>query len=360
MKVLVVTGSSGGHIFPALSFLDALEEKYGDIDTLLVLPKRALGSNIIFDNYRVRYISVSNIRLSLDLKLISAILKFFKGSLEGLICLLEFRPDVVVGFGSIVCIPLILFAWLFRIKTLIHEQNLIPGRANRFLARFSDRIAVTFEGSRDYFGISCRKTVLTGNLVRSELKRIDKDKALIFFGFDPGKFTVLVMGGSSGSHRINEEFLSSVSKTKYINNLQVIHLCGQQDGNWLSESYKNLGVDARVLGFLSQMHYAYSACELVICRSGATTITEIIFFQLPAIVIPYPFAYGHQAANARVLTDNGCAVLIKDNELNSSLLKETIESLIDDPDRIRVMRSRYKTILQPNANDLLVSQVMSL
>jgi len=266
----------------------------------------------------------------------------------------------VVGFGSIVCIPLILFAWLFRIKTLIHEQNLIPGRANRFLARFSDRIAITFEGSRDYFGNSRRKTVLTGNLVRGELKRIDKDKALIFFGFKPGKFSVLVMGGSSGSHRINEEFLSFVSKTKYRNNLQVIHLCGQQDGNWLRQGYKNLGVDARVLGFLSQMHYAYSACELVICRSGATTITEIIFFQLPAIVIPYPFAYGHQAANARVLTDNGCAVLIKDSELNPSLLKETIENLIDDPDRIRVMRSRYKTILQPNANDLLVSQVMSL
>ncbi len=360
MKILVVTGPSGGHIFPALSFLDTLKEKYRDINTLLVLPKSSLVSNTVFDRYGVRYISISSVKLGIDLKFLFAILKFLKGSLEGLILLLEFRPDVVIGFGSIVCIPLILFAWLFRIRTLIHEQNLIPGRANRFLAKFSDRIAVSFEESKSYFGVSSRKTVLTGNLIRRELKQMDKDKALDFFGLNPGKFTILVMGGSLGSHRINAEFLNAISEIKNRNNLQVIHLCGPADFPWLKDGYKNLGVNVKVFGFLNQMHYAYSACELVICRAGATTITEIIFFQLPAIIIPYPFAYGHQESNARILTDHGCAILIKDSELDSTLLRQTIENLLDNPDKIRGMHSRYKSIARPNANDLLVNQVMSL
>jgi len=360
MKVLVVTGQSGGHIFPALSFLDRLKQEYADTDTLLVLPKGALVSDIAYGSYKVRHISVSNIKLCIDLKFIFAILKFLKGSLEGLILFLEFRPDVVVGFGSIVCVPLIIFAWFFRARTLIHEQNLIPGRANRFLAKFSDKIAVSFQGSRGYFGVSSGKTVLTGNPIRKELKQTDKDKARDFFGLSPDKFTVLVMGGSLGSHRINGGFLSAVSGIKERSSFQVIHLCGSGDYAWLSDGYKNLGVNVRVFAFLSQMHYAYSACELAICRAGATTLAEMIFFQLPAIIIPYPFAYGHQVANAGILTDRGCAILIRDDELDGNKLKQNIEHLVDNPDEIRIMHSRYKGIAWPCADALLVNEVMSL
>jgi len=360
MKVMVVTGQSGGHIFPALSFLDRLKQEYPDADTLLVLPKGALLRDIALPGCKVRYISVSNIKLGINLKFFSAILKFLKGSLEGLILFLKFRPDVVIGFGSIASVPLILFAWLFRVGTIIHEQNLIPGRANRFLAKFSDKIAVSFEGSRKYFAVSSGKTVLTGNPIRKELKQTDKDKARDFFRLSPDKFTVLVMGGSLGSHRINAGFLSAVSRIKEKSSFQVIHLCGSGDYAWLRDNYKNLGVNVMVFAFLNQMHYAYSACELAICRAGATTISEMIFFQLPAIIIPYPFAYGHQAANARILTDRGCAILINDEELDSDKLKQNIEHLVDNPDEIGIMHSHYKGIAWPRADALLVNEVMSL
>ena len=167
MRILVITGASGGHIFPALGFLDILRDKYKDISTLLVLPRI---NNIInqmqkFD-YQVKYISVSSIKLNLDFKNFMAIFRFFKGTLESIVILLSFKPDIIVGFGSLVSVPMVMLAWLLRIKTLIHEQNVIPGRANRFLARFNDKIAVSFAETEGYLKKYKRKVVLTGNPIR--------------------------------------------------------------------------------------------------------------------------------------------------------------------------------------------------
>ena len=359
MKVLVVTGASGGHIFPTLSFLDALKDRAKVVETLLILPKGSLIKQIIPGDYKVRYISISNIRVRLDLKNFVAILKFFKGSLESLIALLEFRPDVVVGFGSLVSIPVVLFAWLFRIKTLIHEQNVIPGRANRLLAKFSDRIAISFEETKGHFEGSSGKIIFTGNPMRKELKRLDKNKALDFFGLGYGKFTILVMGGSVGSHQINIGFLNAISMISDKPKLQIIHLTGLRDYDLLKESYKDLSVNIRLFSFLDQMQYAYSACDLVVCRAGATTLTEIILFGLPAIIIPYPFAYEHQVSNAKVLESKGCAIIIKDNELEGNTLRQAIQDLSNSPDKMKNMRSHYDSIVRANPNDLLVSEVFN-
>lgn len=360
VKILVVTGASGGHIFPALSFLDALKDRYKDVDTLLALPKRSQKYNIIPDNYNAHYISIANIKLSFDSRFFFDLLKFFKGSLESLILILGFRPDAVVGFGSLVSIPLVLLAWIFRIRTLIHEQNVIPGRANRFLAKFSDRIAISFEETKNYFKGSSRKVVFTGNPIRREFKRIDKNKALDFFGLSSDGFTILVMGGSIGSHSINTGFASAISKIRDKAKFQIIHLIGYKDYDLLKNSYKDLGINARLFNFLKEMEYAYSVCDLVICRAGATTVTEIIFFGLPAIIIPYPLAYQHQVSNARFLENKGCAIIIKDSELDNGIFSQTIEDLIKNPDKIRNMRANYNNISLPKADDLLVDEVMSL
>jgi len=357
MKILVVTGASGGHIFPALSFLDTLKDKYKDIDTLLILPKRSLGVSKIADDSKIRYISISTINLSFSPRNFIALLRFFKGSLESLILLLEFRPDIVVGFGSLACVPMVLLAWIFRIKTLIHEQNVIPGQANRLLAKFSDKIAISFKETRDYFKGSSRKIVFTGNLIRKELKRIDRNKALDFFGLGSDKFTILVMGGSAGSHRINLGFLNAISKSWSKSDFQIIHSSGLKDYDLLKDSYKDLGINFKLFGFLNEMQHAYSACDLVICRAGATSLSEIIFFGLPAIIIPYPFAYAHQINNAKVLENKGCAIIIKDNELDGNILRQTIEGLINNPKEIKKMRLAYDNIIVANANDLLVDEV---
>ena len=360
MKVLAVTGLSGGHIFPALGFLDTLNNKHKDIDILLVLPKKSITHQVENLEYKLNYISISSIKPSLDFKNFTAILRFFKGSWESIIILLTFRPDVIVGFGSLFCIPMILFAWLFRMKTLIHEQNVIPGRANRFLAKFTDRIAVSFTETGDYFKNYKRKVITTGNPIRKELNRIDKHKALDFFGFTSDKFTILVMGGSLGSHRINSGFVRAVSAIPDKSRFQVVHLTGLADYDLLENSYEDLNINSRLFNFLVPMQYAYSACDLVVSRAGATTIAEIIFFGLAAILIPYPFAYRHQIANAKVLKNTGSGIIIQDNELDSDILRKNIKDLINNPERIKAMRSSYDNIPRLNANDLLAEAALSL
>ncbi len=360
MKILVVTGSSGGHIFPAMSLLDTLSNKRKGTDVLLVLPRKSITNQVENLKYKLKYISLSSIKLSFDFKNFIGILRFLKGSFESMFILLAFRPDIVVGFGSLVCIPMILFAWLFRIKTLIHEQNVIPGRANRLLAKFTDRIAISFAETGDYLKDSKRKIVLTGNPIRKELTRIDKSKALEFFGLSSGKFTILVMGGSQASHRINLEFLRAVSTIPDKSAFQVIHLAGRADLGLLEKSYKDLNIYFRLFDFLEPMQYAYSACDLVVSRAGATTIAEIIFFGLPAIIIPYPFAYKHQIANAKVLESLGAGIIIQDNELDMGILNKNIEELINNPARFKAMCSSYDDNSRLNANDLLADAVLSL
>lgn len=360
MKILAITGASGGHIFPALGFLDTLKNRDKNLDTLLVLPKKSLTNQRENLAHKLNYVSISTIKLGFAFKNLASILRFFKGALESIFILSEFRPDIVVGFGSLVCIPMILFAWLFRRKTLLHEQNVIPGRANRFLAKFADKIAISFAETGDYFKDYKRKVILTGNPMRKELKRIDKNKALSFFEFKSDKFTLLVMGGSQGSHRINLGFLRAVSAISDKSGFQVIHLAGPRDHDLLKDGYRALNINFHLFNFLEPMQFAYSACDLVVSRAGAATVAEIILFGLAAIIIPYPFAYMHQTSNARVLENIGSGIIIQDNALSSDMLSKNIEHLLNNPERLKAMRSCYNNFSFPNANDLLADAVLSL
>ena len=362
MKVLVAAGSSGGHIFPAVAFLGTLRNKYKGIDLLLVLPKRVRTSHLVYDlhYYKVRYISVSPIAFRLDLRNFIAILRFFKGWFESLFLLFEFKPDMVVGFGSLDSVPVLLSAWLLRIKTLIHEQNVIPGRANRFLAKFADKVAVSFAETKDYLKINQEKIVFTGNPMRQGLKEIDRPAALRFFGFNDFKFTILVMGGSQGSQRINSCFLKAISTVPDKSRLQVIHIAGEKDRAALERSYKEIELNARVFTFLEQMQYAYSICDLAVSRAGATAIAELIFFRIPAIMIPYPFAYKHQFSNAEILEKMGTAVIIKDDQLDAAGLRQALDGLMHNPERLALMRSYYSGALKANTNDLLTQEALSL
>lgn len=361
MKVLAAAGSSGGHIFPAIAFLDRLKDKHEGINLLLVLPKRVRNSHLVDHiHHQIRYISVSPISLRPDLRNFIAALRFFKGWFESLFLLFEFRPDIVVGFGSLDSVPVLLSAWLLRVKTLIHEQNVIPGRANRFLAKFADKVAVSFTETKEYLRINREKVVFTGNPMRQELKEIDRPAALRFFGFNEFKFTILVMGGSQGSQRINASFLKAMSMLPDKSGLQVIHIAGEKECAALERSYREIGLNARVFAFLEQMPYAYSISDLAVSRAGATAIAELIFFRVPAVIIPYPFAYNHQLSNAQILQKMGAAVVVRDEQLDAHGLKQALDGLLHDPERLAFMRSCYSGALKADANDLLAQEVLSL
>ena len=361
MKVLVVAGASGGHIFPAMSFLDKLKATEPGSRAILVLPQCGIGSQIEFSGIEVDFIPVSAIRARLDRKNIRAILGFLKGCLKSIKILYRFKPDVVVGFGSLVSIPVVFLGWFLRIPTLVHEQNVIPGSANMFLAHFVDKIAVSFEESRPYLSGCSRKLLVTGNFLRSSLKRTDKSQALDYLGLLPDKFTILVMGGSQGAFRINSEFIKALQLLKVRSGLQVIHLAGTKDFQSLESDYRELGIKAKVFSFLKEMQYAYSCADLAISRSGAGSITELAFFKLPAILIPYPYAHRHQAANAEVLSKRGAALVLEEEGLNAEKFKNELEGLLVHPEKLGAMRDSFSGFIDPEKSVLsLVREAVGL
>ena len=360
MRVLVVTGASGGHIFPAASFIRALKERVKDVETLLVLPARGLKAVNSLSDCNVKYICTPGVSLKINFNNLIALGAFIKGSWESLRIILKFKPDLVVGFGSQDSVPGLFFAWLFRIKTLIHEQNVLPGRANSLLAKFVDRVALSFDETKRYLNINQAKIAVTGNPLRQELKITDKAIGLDYLGLDKDKFTILVMGGSHGSQRINSAFLKALGKLPENAALQVIHICGSRDYDSLRDKYKNIAWKVKLLPFLEQMQYAYSAADLALCRAGATTVAELIYFNLPAIIIPYPFAYAHQYANAKVLEGRKSALIVEDKDLDTAGFRELLYGLISDPDKIRNLRSNHSQASNNSAASLLAELTVSL
>ena len=358
MRVLIVTGSSGGHVFPALALMDRLKTCGSDV--FMVLPEKDNSARMIAGSGCVKYIRASRMGLKLGSKNIRGAYFFLIGAWESLIAVIKFKPDVVVGFGSLDTIALLFWAWLFRIKTVIHEQNVVPGRANRLLAKFVDKVAVSFAQTNSYLSISAEKIILTGNPIRKSLVELGRKEALDFFGFKEGKFNILITGGSQGSHKLNTVCFTALSGCAQKNDLQLVHISGTQDFAFLKQSYREAQVTHKVFEFLPEMQYAYSMADLVICRSGATTIAELQRFSLPALLIPYPFAYAHQLENGRVLEDCGSALIIQDEQLSVEKLRQIIRLLLSEPQKLKAMRQAYTGNRVLDAATLLANEVLNL
>jgi len=358
MRVLIVTGSSGGHIFPAVALAEELEKM--NTDLLLVLPQKTPEEKLPVAAYNLRYIPAGFLSFNLSRKSIYGFLCFLGGAWESLRLILKFKPDVVVGFGSLNTLAVVFWAWLFRIKTIIHEQNVVCGKANRLLSKLVDRVAVSFSQTRVNLNIRDAKIVLTGNPLRRDLVRIERIAALDFFNFQPGKFTILITGGSQGSHRLNSVCFETLSNYQAKHNLQVIHICGAPDFSYLEDKYSSLNLSYKLFEFFKQMEYAYSVADLIICRSGATTIAELVKFKVPAILVPYPFAYDHQLANARVLSNQGCGEIILDNNLSADSVGEKLQGYFAHPERLTKMAQGYQNMPDVFAARLLANAVISL
>jgi len=358
MRVLIVTGSSGGHIFPALALAEALKNSGQRVQ--LVLPEDGWKNRIPAGFMQTRYIHAAKLSFRLNKKNILGVYFFLWGAWQALRIIIEFKPLVVVGFGSLNSMPTMFWAWLFRIKTIIHEQNVVSGRANRLLSKLVDRVAISFSQTRNYLNVSREKIVLTGNPLRRDLARLDKKEALDFFKFNEGKFTILVTGGSQGSHRLNTVCLEALAAYPKKNDLQVIHICGSRDFTWLKARYASLALPYQLFDFLAAVQYAYSAADLIICRAGATTIAELQKFKIPAILIPYPFAYAHQSANARILESLKSALVIQDEELTAEKLSVKFLDFWENPGKLESMRQAYAQLPVLNATQLLAKEVLTL
>ena len=258
--------------------------------------------------------------------------------------------------------PVVAAAYILGIPRMIHEQNVVPGRANAMLFRLADRIALSFEETVDHLGPYAGKALFTGNPIRASLLKDDKLGNIKKLGFDPKKITVLVIGGSQGSHNLNRAFLGSLSKIDedLRNSLQIIHITGVTDYVWANVAYKELFIEHRVYSFLDRIEEAYSASDLIVTRSGASALFEIAYFGRPMILVPYPFALCHQSENARIFSNRGAAVQIDEKDLSAEIMKERIESLLKDGNKLSEMGEAARRMSVPDSSHNLAQAVLSL
>lgn len=264
----------------------------------------------------------------------------------------SYKPQLVFGVGGYASFPVLLAAKLGRLPTAIHEQNSIPGLANRFLARLVDRIFVSFPVSNRYF--PRHKTVVSGNPVRREvlLPRAREHRGT----------GLLVTGGSQGARFLNRLLLEMAPRLfEEVPDLFLVHQTGFLDYELVQASYRGQGLAVRVEPFLQDMAWAYAQADLVLCRAGATTIAELSALGKPAILIPYPHAtHGHQEMNARLVAEAGGGLFFREDEIEAPRMAETLVSLLRDAEKRARMARKMKDFMPRNALEIILTETEAM
>lgn len=263
--------------------------------------------------------------------------------------LADFNPDVLLFTGGYVAIPMALAA--SSRKSLLFVPDIEPGLALKTLARFASKIAISVEDSRKFFSNQAKISV-TGYPLREELKKWDKSSALAFFNFDPKLPTILFQGGSSGARSINQAVLGILEKL--LERFQVIHLTGKLDWETVSSQTSHFGGRYRAFSYLHEAGAALAAADLVVSRAGASCLGEYPYFSLPAVLIPYPYAWRYQKLNADYLAKRGAAVILADANLNQDLLP-TIDQLFAEQGKLEGMSQAMGALCQTNAAEKIAA-----
>lgn len=356
MRIMLATGGSGGHIFPALQVADQLTRMGHEV---VFVGKFGVGLGPIEQNhYPYVLLSAKGLVPRPFRRWVESIVCMVKAIVESLGALKKFRPDAVCGFGGYASFPVVLSAAFLKYPTMIHEQNVVPGRANKFLSKIVWKIAITFQETSGYLHPS--KTVLTGCPCHAQIKTSTKEQLCAQFQLDAHKVTILVLGGSQGSHRINSEFIKTARLLQAHLDFQVIHLCGKNDYSFLKEQYQQMRLRFRLFDFLVDPGAAYQMADVVVSRSGAATILEIAKFQVPAILIPYPLAGGHQRANAKILCQRNVARMIEEKDLTVKMLEKNIVELLTQRPGSEEFKKNMEALVIPDAAVRIAREMVQL
>lgn len=360
-KFIISGGGTGGHIFPAISIANALKKQLPDADILFV---GAIGrmemERVPAAGYPIEGLPVSGF----DRKHLFSNVKVLWNLVRSLFLarkiIRRFKPDVAIGVGGYASAPTLRAASAFGVPTLIQEQNSYAGVTNKLLAKNVKRICVAYEGMEKFFPQD--KIVLTGNPVRQDLFLVvpKTEEAYRYFGFNPNKKTILVVGGSLGARTINQSIiagLEQLSKT----DVQVIWQTGKfyiKDAREAAEPFASPNL--LVTDFVSRMDLAYSIADLVVSRAGASSISELCLLGKPVILVPSPnVAEDHQTKNALALVQRDAAIMIKDNEAKEQLVKKTLE-LINDIDSLKTLSTNILKMAEKDSADRIASEILKL
>jgi UDP-N-acetylglucosamine--N-acetylmuramyl-(pentapeptide) pyrophosphoryl-undecaprenol N-acetylglucosamine transferase len=339
MRAILAGGGTGGHVIPALAIANELKKSH-DAEVLFIGTARGIENRLVpaagYPLQLVRVGALKNVSLMTRAK---TAFNLPRAVWDAGRMLNQFAPDVVIGVGGYASGPAMLAAVVKHIPTLAFEPNVVPGFANRVVARFVSAAAVHFEETAKYF----RYVEVTGVPVRQAFFDIELKRG--------GVPTLLVFGGSQGAHAINDAMIRCLPELRrQAPGIHIIHQTGERDYNDALAAYRDLGESAKVFKFIEDMPAAFARADLVVCRSGASTVAEITAAGKPAIFVPFPRAADdHQRVNAEALSREGAAVVVEESKLEGVWLAETIAALLNDPRRLQLMSEAARELAHPNA-----------
>lgn len=359
MRVLIAGGGTGGHIYPGIAVAEELKRISPDTQILFVGGDRGLEGRVVPEaGFELSTIAARGLPRRAWWRVPGALLANTGAFFRAMGIVRTYKPDVVLGTGGYVSAPVVVAAWLAKVPVLLQEQNAVPGLTNRLLARIADEVHVAFTESRSWFARKDRLK-LSGNPVRRMILSGDRRQALARFGLSEQVATVFVFGGSRGARRINEAALDAMARLKAGLEAQFILQTGKEDFAWAKERAEKQQLPVTVVPYLTHIHEAYAAADLVVCRAGAMTLAEIAACGVPAILVPYPFAaYNHQVTNAQNLSERGGAVLILDSELTGERLGTEIQRLVKDRPTLIKMSSNARRFARPDAAERIARSLL--
>ncbi|MBE8955546.1 MAG: undecaprenyldiphospho-muramoylpentapeptide beta-N-acetylglucosaminyltransferase [Quinella sp. 2Q5] len=363
MKIIVSGGGTGGHIYPALTLIDAIKSKRPDAEFLYVGTRTGLESDIV-PKAGINFVALNltgGFERRLTVANISRAAEAIRSIKRAADIVRDFKPNAVVGTGGYVCGPILLAASLLKVPTLIQEQNAVAGVTNKILSKFVDRIAV---GTRDALkNFPPDKTTYTGNPIRAAVLAAAKADGLREFNFTDDLPIVLISGGSRGARSINEAMIGVLKSAAKKNSAQFLHVTGKSEFDSVREKLSDV-LDApniRVVPYLYNMPTAMAMADLAIFRAGATGLAELTARGIPSILVPYPFAAeNHQEFNARSLVEAGAARMILNRNLTTEKLSATLDELLNSPDELQRMARASLSLGKPHAADEIADIILSL
>lgn len=341
MRVILAGGGTGGHVIPALAIAHELKNDY-DAEVIFIGTARGIENRLVpAAGFPLQLIQVGALnRVSLATRLKTA-MGLPAAVWEARRMLGEFQPDVVIGVGGYASGPAMLAAIVKGTPTLAFEPNVVPGFANRVVARWVSAAAVHFEETAEYF----RNAQVTGVPVRKAFFDITDRRN------DSGPPTLLVFGGSQGAHAINQAVIQCLPElVAQVPEIHIIHQTGERDYNDARTAYDQARISAEVQPFFNDMPGVFARADLLLCRSGASTVAEITAAGKPAIFVPFPRAADdHQRVNAQALERAGAAVVLEETQLDQVWLVETVSALVRDRPRLRAMSQAARALAHPDA-----------
>jgi len=370
MRFLFTCGGTAGHINPALAVAGRLHELMPDSEFLFLGAEGKMEMQLVpREGYKILPLKITNISRERSISSIKHNLDTVRNVLgsehEAASIIRRFKPDAVIGTGGYVCFPVLSAAARLHIPTAVHESNAVPGLTTRMLADRVDRIMVGFEESRKQYRHP-ERVVVTGTPVRGEFSSYTQESAKAQMGMSPDEALVVSVWGSLGAAHMNGVIGDMIPLLKGKNEFRLLHaagslyydeLCARLAGT--APDYPRYGVEVRE--YIYDMPRCMAAADLILCRAGASTLSELTFLGKPAVLVPSPNVTNHhQEKNARVLAEAGGARLFLEGEFDAPTLLESISGLLKDRKELRAMSKAMSALAVPDATDRIVEQIMSL